>query len=190
MENLEKNKSSRQVRVHKRKSTFVVGLVVGLSAIAAAFLAAILLGVLFYNPAETSDGLLKFNSEKEKIASKLYDKIQQTDLENHYPTTPEGVVDFYNDTFYMIYSNMIESDETLKEILIRQREVYSSELLESSNQEVQLSNLKLHLANLYKSGNICLNVERKGTVYDEENAKNCQVQVIMYYNTFGSIYRN
>jgi hypothetical protein len=132
----------------------------------------------------------RFNKDKEVPASRAYDRLMSMDPETSYPTSPEGVMDFFNEAFYLMYSNSIIDDGTLFEVMARQRDVYSDDLRVLNPKEIQFAQLKSDLESLYAENSICLAVERKGTVYDESRPGECVVQVMIYYNTFGAIYRN
>ena len=134
----------------------------------------------------------QFVKEKAAPAARAYDRIMKMDLEINYPSSPEGVMDFFNETFYLMYSKSILDDGTLLEVMIRQRDVYSEELRDAdlNRIELQFAKLKSDLESLYEENNICLSVERKGTVYDDKSPGECVVQTMIYYNTVGAIYRN
>lgn len=166
----------------KRKGKVIIALL--------AVAAVAVVGVMAYMYLDTRIKIepRQFVKEKETVAKKLYDKIM-IDLEENYPTSPEGVMDLFNDAFYLMYSKSIVNDGTLLEVMSKQRELYSEELKSLNPETLQFSNLKSSLEELYDGNNICLSVERKGTVYGEKPGE-CVVQVMIYYNTLGSLYRN
>jgi len=134
----------------------------------------------------------RFVKEKEVIALRFYDRVMSMDPEISYPTSPENVMDFFNDAFYLMYSKSILDNGTLHEVMMRQRHVYSDELRNAglNHEDLQFEKLLNDLESLYAENNICLAVERKGTVYDDAYPGECVVQTMIYYNTVGAIYRN
>ena len=132
----------------------------------------------------------RFVKGKEVLATRAYDRIMSMDPLINYPSSPEGVMDFFNETFYLMYSKTIIDDGTLLEVMLRQRDVYSDELRDLNHEPSQFAKLIGDLENLYAENNICLSVERKGTVYDDFTPGKCVVQTMIYYNTVGAIYRN
>ena len=132
----------------------------------------------------------RFVKEKSVPATRSYDRIMSMSPDINYPPSPEGVMDFFNETFYLIYSKSIIDDGTLFEVMERQRDVYSDEFRNSNPSNLQFEKLKSDLESLYDENNICLSVERKGTVYDNNSQGKCIVQTMIYYNTVGAIYMN
>ena len=132
----------------------------------------------------------RFVREKEVPATRAYERIMRMDPDVNYPKSPEGVMDFFNEAFYLMYSRSILDDGTLFEVMARQRDVYSDELLRLNPAQLQFMQLKNDLESLYEDNNICLSVERRGTVYDENYPGECVVQTMIFFNTFGAVYRN
>lgn len=132
----------------------------------------------------------RFVKEKEVPSARSYDRVMSMNPDISYPSSPEGVMDFFNEAFYLMYSNAILDDGTLFEVMVRQRDVYSDELKLLNPVDMQFAQLKNDLESLYDEDNICLSVERKGTVYDDNYPGECVVQTMIFYNTFGAIYRN
>jgi len=132
----------------------------------------------------------RFVRGREAPASQAFDRIMSMDPEVNYPSSPEGVMDFFNETFYLIYSKSIADDGTLFEVMMRQRDVYSEELSILNPYEIQFAQLKRDLDSLAAEESILLNVERRGTVYDERFPNEAVVQTMIFYNTFGALYRN
>ncbi|MDR1532751.1 MAG: hypothetical protein LBS62_11335 [Clostridiales bacterium] len=147
-------------------------------------------GVIYYSVLKTNSTPKYFKSDKAAAAEKLYDKIMGYDFENHYPPAPEDVMDAYNDIFLILYGDMIIDDQILRQMVDKQRELYSDELTAAQTAEEQVANLKGNLAELENLGVYCTRVEKKATLSDANDKDSCVVRAILYFKGAEVMYRN
>ena len=98
-----------------------------------------------------------FNSEKAEQAKRLYSKTMDANFDQHYPRTPDEVMDHYLTMSRLIYSDMIVENSLYGEIITQMRKLYGSEMLEGNSYESQLSTVEAGVAELkeqriYQSG--------------------------------------
>jgi hypothetical protein len=133
-------------------------------------LASVMVLVIVISVSSSSSDKNYFYQDKRASAVSLYNQIMGVSDEN-YPQTPEETVNIYFAGYHLLYGNMIKDTEIIPEILIQQRMLLSSELIETNTLEAQEQNLTEALDD-FKEKNVYITfIETKPAIYDDiENA--------------------
>lgn len=80
------------------------------------------------------------DAESEVVETTLTQDVLAKDLEKSYPATPKEVVKYYNE-IQECYYNEENDEETIKEVMIKSRELFDVDLLAKNNEEQQFEDL-------------------------------------------------
>lgn len=109
-----------------------------------------------------------------------FQEIMSHDLEYNFPTTPAEVVARYSEIYNFIYSNFLDSDELLEQLVIQKRHLLSPEILANNPLENQLESLKMHLENLVERNFHYIGFRQLNVEYDRDIPTVATVTVIHY----------
>lgn len=130
-----------------------------------------------------------FNKDKAVKATILYENVKALQKDSDYPKTPEEVLQLYNDSYLLLYGNMIKNKDIISEILHQQRKLYSKELLKLNAFEEQEDLLEKSIEYCYKNKFHITGIITKPVIYDMES-NTCYIRVTLQGNDFSEYYWN
>jgi len=111
----------------------------------------VVLGVLAYSHYITAADTVPFVRERRRQGERLYQETLARDLAASYPQTPQELMTLFNATTHFLYGSIIDDDVLFERVVLFQREMFSTELLEGNPFQEQLANLleAIYLLNEY-----------------------------------------
>ena len=163
----------------KPKNNYIAGVIVIIIGVC------VIAGIVFYGLNQSRDE--NFASQHLTRARRLYERITSVDLVNDYPQTVEAVVDLFNDIALMLESDMVINPDIKRELLIIQRQLYTSELLDANPFEAQFQNLLSNTQTLMEEGFVTAGFRRGESRLDEFHQNRMIVRVWQRIRDVGDV---
>lgn len=89
------------------------------------------------------------DAESQGVVTTAVQDVLSRNLEKNYPATPREVMRYYNEIQECYYNEESDSD-TVKDLMLKSRELFDAELLIENPEDTQLRDLKEEIASFHK----------------------------------------
>ena len=108
------------------------------------------------------------------IPQSTYTEVVALDFEKNYPKNPHSLISENNKIIRSLYSGAVLQEE-IEPALVKQRKLFSDEIIEKNTLEYQLSNTIREISLLAENTQYIISIDIESVLYDEDDNKICTV---------------
>lgn len=161
------------------KRSKIIGIVVA-SSIILVFILALIYSISLENTNP-------FHTNRTGRARILYENVMSMDKNLNYPRTAEEVMDMQAEILMLLYGDFIIDDSLFSEVIMQQRLILGSELLELNSFYDQYNNFMSYLITLREDNIRLISIEVMPIIYDPFNSNLGVARVTQNFSVLGRI---